>query len=131
MSMMQYAPVERQPWTRSSYFAMFASMIGPPSTSFTLKYPRFPVSFRSFVDPSKHNSNAQVLPPYRQPERVVPVIVHKVLHLAEAVVPIILGERRPSSAGRASTVGVAAKVEAGDVDPGKLELPGGGGRRDR
>ena len=68
-----------------------------------------------FVEVAADDLVREELPADGQAEHVEAVVVDKVLHLARAVVAVVLEQRRPGGAGGAVAVGVAAEVETGDV----------------
>ena len=67
------------------------------------------------VDGARKDVVREELPADGQTEHVEAVVVDKVLHLARAVVAVVLEQRWPGGARGAVAVGVAAEVEAGDV----------------
>ena len=62
------------------------------------------------------------LPADGETEDVEAIVVDEVLHLPSTVRAVVLGQWGPRSAGRAVAVGVAAKVEACNVDTSETEF---------
>lgn len=67
------------------------------------------------VERTSEHVVGEELPADGETEDVETVVVDKVLHLSSAIMTVVLEQRRPRAAGRARAVGVAAKVEAGNV----------------
>lgn len=65
------------------------------------------------------------LPAHGEPERIEPVVIDEMLHLAFAICAIVLCERRPGCTCSAGSVAVATKVEPCDVDASEFEFTGG------
>ena len=79
------------------------------------------------VDRAAEDAVGEELPADGEAEDVEAVVVDKVLHLALAVVPVVLRQRRPRPARAARPVRRASKVKSGDVHAREAHLAGAGG----
>lgn len=78
------------------------------------------------VNVAAHDIVRKELPADRETEDIEAIVVNEVLHLSLTVVAVVCKQWRPSGARGASSVGVAPKVEACDVDSCEAEAAGAG-----